>query len=421
MLRIKEFSDIIPLPGAGVNFAGGSLHGDFCAFPCIALARWGVRVYHYAMDTEIRKKHRIAALYRICPAAHIVGLVSAALICLHLLTRGNKALMIWLSYKVVQPIHRALAQLNSRIPFSVAETLIGAAIAFVMLCITLLVVRLIRGKGRRAVYRFFAVPISAGLAVYAGFCMLWGVYYYGDDFITKSGLSNEPVSVEQLEQTTRYFAELANYYSGMVERDETGAYVCDREKIFVESPEVFSSIEKKFPCLEGPDIAAKGIRFSRIMSYTDFTGFFFPFTAEANVNTDFPPSLFASTVAHELSHQRGVAKEQEANFVAVLACLDYGDADYCYSACLLAYVHLGNSLFTVNRDAWEEIYRSLDVGVLRDFQVNDEYWDQFETPIQTVSNAVYDGFLVSYGQTLGIRSYGACVDLLVNYFCDIQN
>ena len=58
------------------------------------------------------------------------------------------------------------------------------------------------------------------------------------------------------------------------------------------------------------------------MSYLDFTGFFFPFTAEANVNTDFPGALFASTIAHELSHQRGVAREQEANFTAVLACLN---------------------------------------------------------------------------------------------------
>ena len=374
-----------------------------------------------AMETKIRNKHRLAGIYRICPAAHIVGLVSAALIAVHLLTRGNKALMIWLSYSVVQPIHRALSVINSRVPFSVAEVLIGAAAAFAALCITLLIVRLIRGKGKRALYRFFIVLLSAGLAVYAGFCMLWGVYYYGDDFITNSGMKNDPISVEQLERTTRYFAELANYYSGMVERDETGAYVCDRGEILKKSPQVFSGIEKQYPCLEGPDISAKGIRFSRIMSYTDFTGFFFPFTAEANVNTDFPPSLFASTVAHELSHQRGVAKEQEANFVAVLACLDYGDADYCYSACLLAYIHLGNSLFTVNRDAWEEIYLSLDGNIRRDFQVNDEYWDQFETPVQTVSNAVYDGFLESYGQTLGIRSYGACVDLLVNYFCDIEN
>ena len=152
------------------------------------------------------------------------------------------------------------------------------------------------------------------------------------------------------------------------------------------------------------------------MSYTDFTGFFFPFTAEANVNTDFPPALFASTVAHELAHQRGVAKEQEANFAAVLASLEYGDAEYCYSACVLAYTHLGNALYSADYDAWKRIYLTLNEDVRRDFDANREYWAQFETPVQKVSNTVYEGFLHSYDQTMGLKSYGACVDLLVNYY-----
>ena len=50
-----------------------------------------------------------------------------------------------------------------------------------------------------------------------------------------------------------------------------------------------------------------------------------------------------------------------------------------------------------------------------DLQENNRYWAQFESPVQTVTNTVYEGFLQSYGQTLGMRSYGACVDLLVNY------
>ena len=175
-------------------------------------------------------------------------------------------------------------------------------------------------------------------------------------------------------------------------------------------------LERDFPCLKGPDIRAKGLRFSRILSYMDFTGFFFPFTAEANLNTDFPPGLFASTVAHELAHQRGVAKEQEANFVAVLACLDYGDVDYCYSACMLAYTHLGNALYGADYDAWYMVYSGLDERVKLDFAANRAYWAQFETPVQTVSTTVYENFLQSYDQHLGMKSYGACVDLLVNYY-----
>ena len=54
--------------------------------------------------------------------------------------------------------------------------------------------------------------------------------------------------------------------------------------------------------------------------------------------------------------------------------------------------------------------------VLTDFAANRAYWKQFETPVQTASNTVYEGFLQSYDQELGLKSYGACVDLLVNYY-----
>ena len=363
------------------------------------------------------KRHKLSALYRLSPAGHIVAAVSAVLIILHLLTRGNRPLMVWASERLVQPVHRALAALNSHLPFSVAEALIGLAAAAVIAYIIYIVISMLRGGGRlKRLYAAVINLLAAGLAVYAGFCMLWGVYYYGDDFMTRSALENENISVEQLEAVTRYFAERSNEYAEQVPRDEDGNYIADRAAILARSDEVYENIERELPCLAGPAVRAKGVYFSRLMSYTDFTGFFFPFTAEANVNTDFPPALFASTVAHELAHQRGVAKEQEANFVAVLASLAYGDTEYCYSACLLAYTHLGNALYSADYEAWKSIYLSLSEDVRRDFAANREYWAQFETPVQKVSNTVYEGFLYSYDQNMGLKSYGACVDLLVNYF-----
>ena len=54
--------------------------------------------------------------------------------------------------------------------------------------------------------------------------------------------------------------------------------------------------------------------------------------------------------------------------------------------------------------------------MLRDILSRREYWAQFDTPVQTASNTVYEGFLHSYDQTLGLKSYCACVDLLVNCY-----
>ena len=40
----------------------------------------------------------------------------------------------------------------------------------------------------------------------------------------------------------------------------------------------------------------------------------------------------------------------------------------------------------------------------------------FEGMTATVSNAIYDNALKSYGQSDGIQSYGTVVDLLVAYY-----
>ena len=369
------------------------------------------------MDVKTEKKRGLAAIFALCPVRHIIALVSAGLILLHLVTRQNYRLMAKLSKNLVRPLHQFMAKSLDALPFSVAELLICAAATITLVYIIIQIIRIVTCKDKlKKVYITLMSLLSAVLAVYALFSMLWGIFFYGDDFMTSSGLENGKISTEQLETVTAYFAALTNEYADKVQRNEDGFYIADRAELLEKSPEVFLGLEKSFPCLEGAEVHVKGIRLSRALSYLDFTGFFFPFTAEANVNMDFPPSLFASTVAHELCHQRGVAKEQEANFVAVLASLDYGDADYCYSACLLAYTYLGNALYRADYEAWEKVYLSLDENVHRDFALNRAYWQQFETPVQTVSNTVYEGLLHSYDQELGLKSYGACVDLLVNYY-----
>ena len=47
---------------------------------------------------------------------------------------------------------------------------------------------------------------------------------------------------------------------------------------------------------------------------------------------------------------------------------------------------------------------------------NNAYWKQWEGPVRETGEKVYTTFLQGYGQTLGMRSYGACVDLLVEEF-----
>lgn len=365
----------------------------------------------------MRQRSRIKTVFMLCPVRWALSAASGIVIAFHLLLRNNAALMNALCRKVVVPLHRAMAILCSKLEFSAAELLIGvSAVLMTGYLLYQLVALILKPNRLERLFRTVMSVISAAGTVYAAFCLLWGVYYYGTDFIGNSGLSCEAVSVEQLRTVTEYFAGKANYYSEMVTRDDKGLYTADRSELLRRSEGIFDNIENVIPSLKGPRVRAKGIRFSKIMSYTDFTGFFFPFTGEANVNTDFPVSLFAATVAHELAHQRGVPREQDANFAAVAASLESGDIDYCYSASLLAYIYLGNALSEADRSSWQQVYSGMSDNVKADLNENTLYWQAYRTPVREVSNRVYEGFLQSYDQQLGLKSYGACVDLLVNYY-----
>ena len=153
------------------------------------------------------------------------------------------------------------------------------------------------------------------------------------------------------------------------------------------------------------------------MSIIDFTGFSCPYTGEANVNVDSPACLLPSTAAHEMAHQRGIASEQECNFLAILASTTSGNPAYVYSGYLMGFIHLGNALYRVDPETYWTIRDQLPESVEADLAYNNAYWDQFEdSVVQQASNHIYDGMLKAYGDENGIASYGTVVDLLVAYY-----
>ena len=162
--------------------------------------------------------------------------------------------------------------------------------------------------------------------------------------------------METLIQVTALFAQRAAEFSTQVERDENGRFAVSRDEILARGPEVYENVAREYPflALEG-QTAAKPIFFSRLQSRLGFTGVYFPFTGEANVNVDAPVCLLPATVAHEMAHQRMVASEQEANFVGILAAVTSGDPVYQYSGYLMGLIQLCNALAPVDRAAWQDI------------------------------------------------------------------
>ena len=371
------------------------------------------------METTEKKKITLRPLWRLCPARHAVMLISLAWLAAYFLLRENRAVMNFLCKALVRPWHAFAGRLFSAVPFSVTEWVILSLAAFGVVLLVLLIVRLIRRRWAKA-YRTGMTILSVSAAMFALFCLWWGVLYYSDSFTEQAGLERRDISVQELETVTRYFAEQASSAGEHVERGEDGVFRADKSDIFRRSPDIYGGAEQIFPCLAAPAVRAKPVLLSRLLSYIRYTGFFFPYTAEANLNADSPACLLTSTIAHELAHLRGVAREDEANFCAVVACMESGDEDYRYSGALLAYIYLGNALYSADYDAWREVYSTLSENVRADLRANNDYWAQFETPAADVSEKVYESFLQTYGDDRGMQSYGACVDLLTVYYLDTE-
>lgn len=319
---------------------------------------------------------------------------------------------------VSAPIRRSLGSLCYRVSFSVMEVLYVLAAVLALAYVVWNITAVVRARGRRKRRAYSAVlgAVCAGLSVCAATCLLWGVCYYTDTFQDRSGIRAEEVSLPDLTAVTAWFAENLAQTADQVPRDEAGTFNASLNEIFAGSTDIYQGAEDLFPFLEFEDRAPKRMFFSRVMSAMNFTGVYFAFTGESNINVDAPACLIPSTIAHELSHQRGIASEQECNFIAIAVSLASGDPVYRYSGLLMGYVHLGNALYRADPDRWQVIRDTLPDTVVADLRQNSAYWAAFEGPVNDAASKVYDSFLKSNGESRGVQSYGTVVDMLMAYY-----
>ena len=348
---------------------------------------------------------------------HITLMTALAVILLFHLTKGNRGWMNFLAQKVTGPVKDAISQVSYAVSFSMMELVIAIVVVAVAAAFIRFVAAMRKeGKGRAA-YGFFMGLVSFGLSVYALFCLFWGVNYYTDSFQDRSGLTARMVTVEELQTLGTIFAQGLSETADLVARDENGLFAEDQNEIFQKSVSVYDNISQEFPCLAYEDRVPKAMAFGRIMSRMGFTGVYFAFLGESNLNVDAPAAFLPVTIAHELGHQRSIASEQECNFTGIMAAIKSDNAAYRYSGYLLGYIHLSNALYRADREAWEEVRAQIPEGALTDIRYNNAYWDQFEDGVvDKVSNTVYDNMLKSYGQKDGMQSYGTVVDLLAAYY-----
>lgn len=191
--------------------------------------------------------------------------------------------------------------------------------------------------------------------------------------------------------------------------------------IEIEAVNAMKMLGKREPSLAGYYPKPKPVYFSKSMSGLGLDGIFSPFTMEANYNTDRTSFLIPYTICHELAHFKGYMKEEDAGFIAYLACRNSPSKVFQYSGLFHSLTFTLNAL-KIEADSAEfyEIYQKLPEPVR--FQLNyiQELNLERDSIFTDVSKSANNLYLKTNAQN-GTRSYGGMVDLLLADYAERIN
>ena len=165
-------------------------------------------------------------------------------------------------------------------------------------------------------------------------------------------------------------------------------------------------------------LSAKGSLISLPLTYMGFGGYLNPFTLEAQYNYKVPGYKLPTLIAHEMGHQLGYAKENEANFIGCFVNMNSENIEMKYAGYSYALRFCLNEIYRRSPEEFERLREKVNPGVLKNFNQITEFWESYENPMEPVFKTFYGNFLKVNNQPEGMKSYSYVVALLVNYYSE---
>ena len=349
-------------------------------------------------------------------------------VCIVLFALAGVSLLIYLAAIIWEPfadffsrypgavLRATLAHLTSWIPFSLAEALLLFLPAALFLLIRTAIKYYSDSWHNTLVYMGILLSV-ASLLITLLFCG-FGTGYFGSTLDKKLGLDRRDVSAEELKYTAEILSEaVAEEAQNVTFRYQNFSVMpYSLEEMNQKLLDAYDSISDKYSFIQRLDSRLKPVVLSEPWSYTHITGVYTYFTGEANINVNFPDYTIPFTAAHELAHQRGIAREDEANFMAFLVCIESDDPYIRYSGYLNMYEYVSNSLYSANAEMYFDVRNTLPTTVRAEMRAYSAFFDKYrDNVVADVSQAVNDTYLKVQG-TAGTKSYGMVTDLAVAYY-----
>ncbi len=273
--------------------------------------------------------------------------------------------------------------------------------------------------------RFIHFLFSLGrtvLWVYIVFKLIWGLNYDRLGIAYQLKISKKTYNKEEVTQLTDQL---------IVKLNECRKQITDTilpepalDTIFREAFRSYQTISLDHAFLNYRNRSVKTSLFTGIADYMGFTGYYNPFTGEAQLRTDVPRVLIPYIACHEMAHQLGYASESEANFVGYLAAAASKDVYFRYSVYLDLFSYAQGEeirLYGKEKDftSFEAIIKhnreSLDTLVKKDRKEIRAFFNKRRNRISPAVSGLYDQYLKLNKQSEGVNSYDEVVGWLIAY------
>lgn len=248
------------------------------------------------------------------------------------------------------------------------------------------------------------------------FHFLWGIQYHRISF-HQYFESKQTYTCEELEEFTVQLIAKTNELHIQIMGHDTITYRNPYQvsEIFEKAIVSYEEISIKYPFLKYENPSIKESLFSKPLSYMGFSGYFNPFTHEAQVNSFIPRYNFPTTTLHEMAHQIGIAPENEANFIGYLVSIESSDIHFRYSGYTFGLKYCLRNMERLSPGRLSYLLQKINPGIVANFMETEKFHAAHESPLEWVSKHFYDYFLKANKQQDGIMGYNNFVAAMVSY------
>jgi len=327
-----------------------------------------------------------------------------------LLGLSPKLVLSYYSTGLYPLISNCLRWVSSVLPFAIGDIAYGALIFLALRGIYLLF------KKRRVLQKsdWFIVllkGINIILILYLSFKLLWGLNYARPSISTQLSIGNDKYNTKELLQLTNFFIERLNKLQPKINSRQSYKLKDIKEKSIL----AYQKMSQANPFFVYSHPSFKPAISSWMISKTGIEGYYNPLSGEANLNMLIPSWVLPFVACHEISHQLGVAREDEANLVGYLTAVNSEDVSFQYSANYNMLRYLLVEVRIKSPENYEALYKKIAPGVLANFEAESEFWRSYNSQMSGYMSVAFDKFLKFNNQQKGINSYQDIVIWLWNY------